>query len=237
MKSLSKSRLVCLILAVISLSIIFYKLSSQFSGKVSRRYVEQLPYWNTYREFRDKTQSTKSDSSNSSEILNLMEKKNRAGLIRNRRLIEHQLATNSSLLVILVQVHSRANYLKALIDSLRDVQGIERTLVVFSHDIYDDQMNRLVESIRFCATLQIFYPLAMQVNPRRFPGRDACDCPKNLKKSESLLMNCCNAAYPDTFGHNREAEFTQIKHHWTWKVRNYIIYPISIEILTNLISF
>lgn len=31
-------------------------------------------------------------------------------------------------------------------------------------------------------------------------------------------MNCCNAAYSDTFGHNREAEFVQIKHHWTWKL-------------------
>ena len=53
--------------------------------------------------------------------------------------------------VILVQVHSRLNYLKELIESLRQTKYIEQTLVIFSHDLYDPQMNELIGSIDFCA--------------------------------------------------------------------------------------
>jgi hypothetical protein len=56
-------------------------------------------------------------------------------------------------LVILVQVHSRLNYLKELIESLRQTKYIEESLVVFSHDIYDTEMNKLIESIDFCAVI------------------------------------------------------------------------------------
>ena len=31
-------------------------------------------------------------------------------------------------------------------------------------------------------------------------------------------MKCTNADWPDSYGHYREAKFTQIKHHWWWKV-------------------
>ena len=30
-------------------------------------------------------------------------------------------------------------------------------------------------------------------------------------------MKCANAEWPDSYGHYREAKFTQIKHHWWWK--------------------
>lgn len=53
--------------------------------------------------------------------------------------------------VILVQVHSRLNYLKELIESLRKTKYIEQTLVIFSHDLYDPKMNELIGSIQFCA--------------------------------------------------------------------------------------
>lgn len=59
-------------------------------------------------------------------------------------------------LVILIQVHSRLNYLKELINSLRDTKYIDQTLVIFSHDIYDEEMNTLVKSINFCA-VRILY--------------------------------------------------------------------------------
>ena len=54
-------------------------------------------------------------------------------------------------LVILIQVHSRLNYLKELIESLRNTAHIKDTLVVFSHDIFDTDMNDLIKSIDFCA--------------------------------------------------------------------------------------
>lgn len=186
MKSFTKNRLVRLILVGCIVAIVIIKLSGGFGGKKKLRYVKQVKYWKDFKDIRDQkwTIQPSSSSQRLDETQERIERANRAGLIRNRRLIEGMLAKNSSLLVILVQVHSRVNYLQALIDSLRDTKGIQQTLVVFSHDVYDETMNKLVESIRFCATLQIFYPHAMQVYPNRFPGRSACDCPKNLKKSE-----------------------------------------------------
>lgn len=55
--------------------------------------------------------------------------------------------------VILVQVHSRVNYLKELIESLRQTKYIEDTLVIFSHDLYLKEMNDLIQGIDFCAVL------------------------------------------------------------------------------------
>lgn len=54
-------------------------------------------------------------------------------------------------LVILIQVHSRLNYLKELISSLRETKYIEQTLVIFSHDLYNEEINELVGTIDFCA--------------------------------------------------------------------------------------
>lgn len=54
-------------------------------------------------------------------------------------------------MVILIQVHSRLNYLKELINSLRETRNINETLVIFSHDIFDQDINKLIESIDFCA--------------------------------------------------------------------------------------
>ena len=125
---------------------------------------------------------------------------------------------SSKLLVILVQVHSRLNYLKELIDSLKQTKHINETLVIFSHDLYDDEMNKLIENITFCSTLQIFYPLSLQLYPDTFPGQDPNDCPKSIKKEEALKLKCSNAAHPDTFGNYRESKVVQIKHHWIWKL-------------------
>ena len=58
--------------------------------------------------------------------------------------------------VILIQVHVRYAYLKALINSLKETKYIEQTLVIFSHDIYDARMNDLVASIDFCAVRFLF---------------------------------------------------------------------------------
>ncbi|RMZ97687.1 alpha-1-6-mannosyl-glyco 2-beta-N-acetylglucosaminyltransferase isoform X3 [Brachionus plicatilis] len=132
-------------------------------------------------------------------------------------------------MVILIQVHSRLNYLKELINSLRETRNINETLVIFSHDIFDQDINKLIESIDFCAvcTLQIFYPFSIQVYPDKFPGHDPNDCPKSIKKEEAKLRKCNNADNPDTFGHYREATIVQIKHHWFWKL-NFVFDKIMI---------
>lgn len=52
--------------------------------------------------------------------------------------------------VIVIQVHDRVDYLRALINSLEDVQGIEKALLVFTHDVYDAFINSIVLNIKFC---------------------------------------------------------------------------------------
>jgi hypothetical protein len=83
--------------------------------------------------------------------------------INNRNLIDHLLKShsdqgnqtnstkNSKLLVILVQVHARIGYLNELIESMRITKHIEESLVIFSHDVYSPEMNKLIRGINFCA--------------------------------------------------------------------------------------
>ena len=54
-------------------------------------------------------------------------------------------------LVILIQVHSRLNYLKELIQSLKETRHIEDALVIFSHDLFNSEINDLINTIDFCA--------------------------------------------------------------------------------------
>ncbi|KAK5880298.1 hypothetical protein CesoFtcFv8_023340 [Champsocephalus esox] len=66
--------------------------------------------------------------------------------------------------------------------------------------------------------LQIFFPFSIQLYPEEFPGHDPKDCPRDLPKNDALKLGCINAEYPDSFGHYREAKFSQTKHHWWWKL-------------------
>ncbi|KAK9723180.1 N-acetylglucosaminyltransferase II (MGAT2) [Popillia japonica] len=119
--------------------------------------------------------------------------------------------------IIVVQVHDRIKYLRHLIVSLAQAQDISQALLVFSHDIYDEEINSLVQSIDFCKVMQFFYPFSIQLHPNEFPGADPNDCPRDIKREEALIKKCNNAPFPDLYGHYREAKFTQTKHHWWWK--------------------
>lgn len=71
---------------------------------------------------------------------------------RNQRILNwdkfgSNLEPNESIIVI--QVHNRAQYLMALIESLRSVDGIEKSLLIFSHDIFDLNINAIVTNITF----------------------------------------------------------------------------------------
>jgi alpha-1,6-mannosyl-glycoprotein beta-1,2-N-acetylglucosaminyltransferase len=119
--------------------------------------------------------------------------------------------------IIVVQVHKRITYLRHLIVSLAQAADISQTLLIFSHDFYDEEINELVQSIDFCKVMQIFYPFSIQTHPHEFPGTDPKDCKRDTKKEQALVGNCQNAHFPDLYGHYREASFTQTKHHWWWK--------------------
>ena len=60
------------------------------------------------------------------------------------------LLASDNAVVIVVQVHNRIDYLRYLIDSLAKAKDIHQTLLIFSHDWFDDEMNQLVRSVDFC---------------------------------------------------------------------------------------
>lgn len=85
---------------------------------------------------------------------------------------------------VVFQVHNRLMYLRHMIVSLALAQGIENTLLVFSHDYYDEEINYVVQSIDFCKVMQIFYPYSIQTHPNEFPGESENDCPRNINIKE-----------------------------------------------------
>ncbi|XP_049612329.1 alpha-1,6-mannosyl-glycoprotein 2-beta-N-acetylglucosaminyltransferase [Syngnathus scovelli] len=136
--------------------------------------------------------------------------------IRNEE--KFKVARQKDELVVVVQVHNRPEYLKLLVDSLRKARGVESILLIFSHDYWSPEINNVVNSVDFCQVLQIFFPFSMQLYPQEFPSNDPRDCPRDIPKKEALKLGCLNAEYPDSFGHYREAKFSQTKHHWWWKL-------------------
>ena len=63
---------------------------------------------------------------------------------------KYPVLTSDKGLVIIVQVHRRLGYLRQFIESLRIAHEVEHILLVVSHDYYNTQINKLVQSITFC---------------------------------------------------------------------------------------
>jgi hypothetical protein len=82
-----------------------------------------------------------------------------AKLVYATSLNRHQEVMNSHLLpeplgnspIIVVMVHNRPLYLKAVLRSLSAVQGIESTLLVISLDYLSPEMDAIVRGVKFCA--------------------------------------------------------------------------------------
>ncbi|BHF60093.1 Alpha-1,6-mannosyl-glycoprotein 2-beta-N-acetylglucosaminyltransferase [Sparganum proliferum] len=138
-----------------------------------------------------------------------------------RKLNQAQKISNEAFLgtlpkfVLVIQVHNRLENLIALIDSLSRVHGIEDTLLVFSHDIFSEEINSIVADIGFAPVLQIFFPYSIQIYNSSFPGQNPRDCPRTLTNKSS---DCLNKDWSDFAGHYREANVSQTKHHWFWKL-------------------
>ncbi|XP_075221975.1 alpha-1,6-mannosyl-glycoprotein 2-beta-N-acetylglucosaminyltransferase isoform X2 [Lycorma delicatula] len=148
------------------------------------------------------------------DIRQNIERYNLAQIIHNEDLFG---PLQNDSLIIVVQVHTRLVYLRHLIVSLAQAQDIDSTLLVFSHDYYDEDINELVQSIDFAKVMQIFYPYSIQTHKNQFPGESPGDCPRDINYEQAVQRKCNNALHPDLYGHYREAKFTQTKHHWWWK--------------------
>ncbi|CAG7838671.1 unnamed protein product [Allacma fusca] len=144
---------------------------------------------------------------------------------------------NEGTYVLVIQVHSRVEYLSLLIESLSRVQNIENSLLVFSHDLYVPQLNEAIRNIDFTRVMQIFYPYSIQLHPTSFPGQSPDDCPRDISPEKAQQTKCRNADHPDVYGHYREARYTQTKHHWWWKANFVFGKIVTLRNYTGVVAF
>ncbi|RWS25329.1 alpha-1:6-mannosyl-glycoprotein 2-beta-N-acetylglucosaminyltransferase-like protein [Leptotrombidium deliense] len=140
--------------------------------------------------------------------------------INERQLIRHEVkfgAITNNDDIFVIQVHNRSDYLKILIDSLGDVRGIEKALLIFSHDLFEPKINEIIRNITFCKVMQIFFPFSKQLYPDSFPGDECIVEQGNTTRS----VNCTESQYTNSAVKIRDAKYQQIKHHWFWKL-NYV---------------
>ncbi|GMI70916.1 N-acetylglucosaminyltransferase II [Hibiscus trionum] len=81
---------------------------------------------------------------------------------------------------IVLYVHNRPQYLRVVVESLSKVVGINETLLIVSHDGYFEEMNKIVEGIKFCQVKQIFAPYSPHVFTDGFPGVSWDDCKEKM---------------------------------------------------------
>lgn len=112
---------------------------------------------------------------------------------------------------IVLYVHNRPQYLKVVVESLSKVEGIGDTLLIVSHDGYFEEMNKIVEGIRFCQVKQIFAPYSPHLFPDSFPGVSLGDC---RDKDDPVFKKCKGNA--DQYGNHRSPKIVSLKHHWWW---------------------
>ncbi|XP_021889950.1 alpha-1,6-mannosyl-glycoprotein 2-beta-N-acetylglucosaminyltransferase [Carica papaya] len=114
-------------------------------------------------------------------------------------------------IVIVLYVHNRPQYLQVVVQSLANVVGISETLLIVSHDGYFENMNKIVEGIKFCRVKQIFSPYSPHVFQDSFPGVSPDDC----KDKDDASMKHCQGN-PDQYGNHRSPKIVSLKHHWWW---------------------
>lgn len=114
-------------------------------------------------------------------------------------------------LIFVLYVHNRPQYLRLVVDSLSKVEGIGEALLIVSHDGFFEEMNAVVESIRFCQVKQIFAPYSPHLFSDSFPGVSPGDC---HGKDDPALNKCVGNA--DQYGNHRAPHIVSLKHHWWW---------------------
>ncbi|XP_022727946.1 alpha-1,6-mannosyl-glycoprotein 2-beta-N-acetylglucosaminyltransferase-like [Durio zibethinus] len=114
-------------------------------------------------------------------------------------------------ITIVLYVHNRPQYLQVVVKSLSKVVGIAETLLIVSHDGYFEEMNKIVEGIKFCQLKQIFAPYSPHVFTDSFPGVSSNDC---KEKDDAAKKHCIGNT--DQYGKHRSPKIVSLKHHWWW---------------------
>ncbi|CAF3420849.1 unnamed protein product [Rotaria sp. Silwood1] len=89
-----------------------------------------------------------------------VQRKNHEQLMYN----DYLFSSNTTRYILLVQVHTRVVYLKKFIEMLKAVQTINQTLLIFSHDFIDPQINILITNIKFVPLNFVFHSINVLQN-------------------------------------------------------------------------
>ncbi len=81
------------------------------------------------------------------DLKQLVQGINENQFIMNREKFPHR---DKNGVIIVVQVHKRLEYLIALLSSLEQAKGIEKSLLIISSDWYSDSIVEVVKKIKFC---------------------------------------------------------------------------------------
>ena len=115
---------------------------TQFPPRPTRKEPIIVPK-TTERQIRKETEKPEENIRDKALSINRMER-----VLNEDRFPNH--LTSPEAIILVVQVHNRANYFKYLIESLKAIRDVDRVLVIISHDLYSEEMNSLVRSIDFC---------------------------------------------------------------------------------------
>lgn len=112
---------------------------------------------------------------------------------------------------IVLYVHNRPQYLQVVVESLSHVEGIGETLLIVSHDGFFAEMDKIVQSIKFCQVKQIFASYSPHLFNDSFPGDSPGDC---HDKDDPREKKCKGNA--DQYRNHRSPKIVSLKHHWWW---------------------
>lgn len=209
LKGTSLHRLLTLVLITLLgvLLLIFLLRTNSVSNSVNHPFKDEADDISFPQDSSYATHSLKLDLPKQNSLSLSLEKRNQLPP-RNRDLYPN-LATDH--VVIALYVHNRPQYLKVVVQSLAEVVGIGETLLVVSHDGYFEEMNKIIDGIKFCQVKQIFAPYSPHVFPDSFPGVSSRDC---TDKDDSMERHC--EGEPDQYGNHRSPKIVSLKHHWWW---------------------
>lgn len=127
-------------------------------------------------------------------VVPIIETLNRRGAILNDRTLP---PVEQGYVPLLVLVHRRHTYVRGMIDSLRKIVNIEKTLVIFSCDGFFPEVLQAILEVTFVRVKIIYYPVPISMLGPAYPGFDG------------------------TSYKTRDVKVISLKNHWWW-AHNYV---------------
>lgn len=105
---------------------------------------------------------------NRENLIYLVKNFNTYGAIRNA----DKFQLEEDYIPLVIRVYNKHEYLKFSLEQMRNVDGINKTMIIVSHDGIFEEVFKVVQEIDFCQVKQIIHPHSAHLFKNRFPGPD-----------------------------------------------------------------